>query len=153
MAGHKLPKLHVGPIHAAVAGRTDHLPMRVPNQSYVLPADTVSHLGEGNTLAGFKILRRVFSGTPYGAGSAPYGQSSGPYGEPLAHASGGEADGEDDGVPIVAAGGEFVVAPRDVAGIAGGDMELGHRALDEMVKRIRADTVKTLQNLPGPKTS
>jgi len=37
----KLPKvkLHTGPIHSPVAGRTDHLPMHVPAGSYVIPAD------------------------------------------------------------------------------------------------------------------
>ena len=47
--------VHVGPIHSAVAGRTDHLPMHVPSGAYVLPADIVSAMGEGNTAAGFKV--------------------------------------------------------------------------------------------------
>jgi hypothetical protein len=33
----------------------------------------------------------------------------------------------------------------------GGDLSTGHRVLDEFVKRMRAETVKTLKNLPGPK--
>ena len=81
-------RFHVGPIHASVAGRTDHLPMTVESGSYVLPADIVSAGGEGNTLAGFKVLRRTFGGEPYG-GSAPYGQTSGVYGLPVAYAKGG----------------------------------------------------------------
>jgi hypothetical protein len=32
-----------------------------------------------------------------------------------------------------------------------GDMDLGHRALDEFIKRFRAETIKTLQKLPPPK--
>src|SRR5216684_2772163 len=51
------PRLHTGPIHAAVAGRTDHLPLTVPNKAYVLPADIVSGMGQGNTLAGFRIAK------------------------------------------------------------------------------------------------
>lgn len=144
----KLKKLHVGPIHSAVAGRTDHLPMHVPNGAYVIPADVVGAHGEGNTIAGFKIMRRLFGGTPYGGGSSPYGQSGGPYGEPLPKARGGEVD---EGVPIVAAGGEYVVGPDGVIRVGDGDMELGHRVLDEFVKRSRAQTVKTLKALPGPK--
>lgn len=141
-------KLHVGPIHANVAGRTDHLPMRVPSGAYVLPADVVSAHGEGNTAAGFKVLHRVFGGMPYGGGSTPYGQGSGPYGQPLA--SGGPADGDEAGVPIVAAGGEMVLTPEQVRDVGGGDVNVGHRVLDEFVLRSRANTVKTLRKLPGP---
>jgi len=55
-------KCHVGIIHMAVGGRTDHLPMNVYANSYVLPADVVSGLGEGNTLAGGKVIDQMFSG-------------------------------------------------------------------------------------------
>lgn len=144
-------RLHVGPIHSAVAGRTDHLPMHVPSGSYVLPADIVSAHGEGSTIAGFKVMRRMFGGTPYGGNSGPYGQGSGPYGEPINRASGGEADGEDEGVPIVAAGGELVLSPAQVRWAGGGDLDAGHKVLDEFVKRSRAKLIKTLKKLPPPK--
>ena len=52
-------KPHIGPIHSAVAGRTDHLPMHVPSGSYVIPADIISAMGEGNTMAGFKIMNDI----------------------------------------------------------------------------------------------
>lgn len=83
--------LHVGPIHSSVAGRTDHLPIHVPSGSYVLPADIVSAGGEGNTIAGFKVLRRTFGGEPYGQTEHPYGQAGGPYGSPAPRAAGGRA--------------------------------------------------------------
>lgn len=139
--------VHTGPIHSAVAGRTDHLPMHVPSGSYVIPADIVSAAGEGNTMAGFKIMRMMFSGTPYEQGSEPYGQSQTPYNEPLP----GKAEGGVATVPIVAAGGEHVVSPEEVMNVGNGDLETGHRVLDEFVKRMRKETVKTLQKLPGPK--
>ena len=143
--------LHTGPIHSRVAGRTDHLPVHVPSGSYVFPADIVSSLGEGNTIAGFRQMRRMFSGAPYGTGSAPYGQDSGPYGEKIqGMASGGEVE---KGVPVVVAGGEFVAAPHEVRLAGDGDMDMGHRVCDEFVKRVRARTIKTLKNLPGPKKS
>lgn len=145
----KKMKLHVGPIHSAVAGRTDHLPMHVPSGSYVIPADVVSGHGEGNTIAGFKVMRRTFGGTPYGGGATPYGQSGGPYGEKLS--AGGDTGGEDEGVPIVAAGGEYVVSPQEVARVGDGDLETGHRVLDDFVKQSRAGIVKTMSNLPGPR--
>lgn len=143
-------KLHTGPIHSSVAGRTDHLPLTVASGSYVIPADVVSGLGEGNTVAGFKHLRRMFGGTPYGGGNSPYGQSGGPYGSHLA--TGGSADDENDaGVPIVAAGGEYVIDPKGVLFAGDGDLESGHRVLDDFVKQSRAKIVKTMANLPGPK--
>jgi hypothetical protein len=156
-------KLHTGPIHSAVAGRTDHLPMHVPSGSYVIPADIVSAMGEGNTMAGFKNIKRVFGGTPYGVkgglygqGSMPYGQRSGlpynatsaPYGMDLP----GKAEGgETDSVPIVAAGGEYVLSPAEVRKIGNGDLETGHRVLDAFIKRYRKETIDTLKKLPGPK--
>lgn len=142
--------LHTGPIHSQVAGRTDHLPMHVPSGSYVLPADIVSASGEGNTIAGFKHMRRVFGGAPYGTGSAPYGQDSGPYGEKI---QGRAAGGKTSGVPIVAAGGEYVLAPHEVQWAGDGDLDTGHRVLDDFVKTMRARSIKTLKNLPGPKKS
>jgi hypothetical protein len=142
--------LHTGPIHSPVAGRTDHLPMHVPSGSYVIPADIISAMGEGNTMAGFKHMRRMFSGNPYGgAAGAPYGGAPGmPYGEPLPHKAEG---GEVASVPIVAAGGEYVLSPDEVRMAGEGDLEIGHKVLDEFVKRYRAETIKTLKNLPGPK--
>jgi hypothetical protein len=139
-------KFHTGPIHSAVAGRTDHLPTHVPSGSYVIPADIVSSMGEGNTIAGFKNIRRMFSGIPYGAGMAPYGQTGGMYGQ-TGHADGGAVEG----VPCVLAGGEYVLAPHEVHWAGNGDMQTGHKVLDDFVKQYRGKTIKTLENLPGPR--
>lgn len=141
-------RLHVGPIHSSVAGRTDHLPMHVPSGSYVIPADIISAMGEGNTMAGFKQMKRVFGGIPYSGAKMPYGATGGPYG---AHMPGMATGGETDSVPIVAAGGEYVLSPEQVKAVGEGDMETGHKVLDEFVKRMRSKTIKTLQKLPGPK--
>lgn len=140
-------KVHTGPIHSAVAGRTDHLPMNVPSGSYVIPADIISAMGEGNTMAGFKHMRRIFSGTPYSGEQAPYGAESGPYDEPLP----GKAEGGVATVPIIAAGGEYVLSPEQVVHAGGGDLDTGHRVLDQFVLRMRKETVKTLKNLAPPK--
>jgi len=145
----KTPKPFSGPIHSPVAGRTDHLPMHVHSGSYVIPADIISAMGEGNTMAGFKSARRIFGGTPYGQKGGMYGQSSsGPYGSDI---QGRATGGEVNTVPIVAAGGEYVIHPQDVLHIGGGDLDRGHRILDAFVKKMRAKTIKTLQKLPGPK--
>lgn len=214
-------RMHTGPIHASVAGRTDHLPMHVPHQSYVLPADIVSAMGEGNTLAGFKVAaqlpRSMFAihnrtgGTAYGEKGDPYRQPEDPYhqpGLPYAAPSPGRSTGgptntaptvwttdrtpqeafceqhpndpsckpglsnpppEDTSnftytppakakggttgaVPIVAAGGEHVYTPQECRMFSPrGDIDEGHRVLDEFVKQYREATIKKLDSLPGPK--
>lgn len=140
-------KIHVGPIHSLVAGRTDHLPMHVASGSYVIPADIISAMGEGNTMAGFKVAKDIFSQPFYGSG-APYGARGLPYGVSMPQKAEG---GATDTVPIVAAGGEYVIHPKDVVNIGNGSLDDGHKILDEFVNRFRAKTVKTLKNLPGPK--
>lgn len=145
--GQVTTKVHVGPIHSAVAGRTDHLPMNVPSGSYVIPADIISAMGEGNTMAGFRHMRLIFGGTPYSGDKEPYGAEGGPYNEPLP----GKAGGGAATVPIIAAGGEYVLSPEQVMNVGKGDLDTGHRVLDEFVKRMRAITIKTLKKLPGPK--
>ncbi len=275
----RTPRFHAGPIHSSVAGRTDHLPVTVSSGSYVLPADIVSAGGSGNTLAGFKVLRRTFGGEPYGSGSAPYGQNKGVYGLPVQYAAGGRTraagilflspekevllmrrtendgdqgkwafpaggikkdetpeeaarretreesgyehegglspfmhsdgenvdfttylahsqrfdpklnhehdsakwfslneaaklplhpgvkaaleklatragkahGGESSGVPIVAAGGEWVISPEHVRNVGGGDIDMGHKVLDEFVKKVRKELIGTLAKLPGPR--
>ena len=144
----KMPRLFSGPIHSPVAGRTDHLPMHVHSGSYVIPADIISAMGEGNTMAGFKAARRIFGGTPYGRTGNVYGATSAPYGMEMPHKAHG---GEVSPVPIVAAGGEYVIHPRDVIRIGNGSLDRGHQELDKFVKKMRRKTIKTLQKLPGPK--
>jgi hypothetical protein len=124
-------KIHVGPIHSPVAGRTDHLPMHVPSGAYVIPADIISAMGEGNTMAGFRVADRLF------------GDQMG-----VAEKAGGGSTG---GVPIVAAGGEYVIHPDNVTAMGRGDMDHGHRVLDSFVKKMRAKTVDTMRKLPGPR--
>jgi hypothetical protein len=150
-------KLHTGPIHSAVAGRTDHLPTHVPSGSYVLPAHHVSGLGESNTLAGFKVIQRMFGdlkrqygGLPYSGQSAPYGQSGGPYGAELGHSKGGEIH-TGEGVACVLAGGEHVLTPHEVWMAGDCDTDAGHRALDGWVEAQKAKTAKTVANLPKPR--
>lgn len=121
--------LHTGAIKAPVAGRTDHLPVHVPSGSYVVPADIVSAIGEGNTEHGFNILDYMVKG----------------------RAAGGTVDVGGDPVAVVVAGGEYVIPPDAVAGFGNGDMDAGHTALDEWVNHERQNTIKTLKGLPGPR--
>lgn len=118
-------KIHVGPIHSPVAGRTDHLPINVPSGSYVIPADIISAMGEGNTMAGFRTANKVF---------------------------GVQGASEEPPVEVVVAGGEYIITPENVRDrVGGGDIDIGHRNLDNFVLMYREETVKTLKKLPGPK--
>src|SRR5262249_44874223 len=56
-----------GFIHSASPGRADSLGVGIRSGSYVLPADTVSHYGQGNSLAGAAALDRLFKQGPYGS--------------------------------------------------------------------------------------
>lgn len=127
-------KIHVGPIHSAVAGRTDHLPVHVASGSYVIPADIVSAMGEGNSMAGFKVADTIFRD---------------PGGDREPHKNPAFSDTET--VPVVVAGGEYIISPQDVIHLGEGSMEDGHRMLDEFVKQYRRKTINTLKSLPPPK--
>lgn len=116
--------VHVGAIHAPIPGRTDRLNVHVPDGSYVIPADIVSGIAEGNTLAGTKLLDELFGAQE--------------------HAKGGRV------TPAIVAGGEYVVSPEAVMKLGGGDLKKGHDLLDEFVKQQRRKLIKTLRKLPGP---
>ena len=121
--------VHVGAIHAPIPGRTDRLNVHVPNGAYVLPADVVSGIAEGNTAAGTKILDEVFGAHLHGKGGAVNASQK---------------------TPAVVAGGEYIVSPEAVRELGGGDLDRGHKLLDDFVKTQRKKLIKTLRKLPGP---
>lgn len=120
-----------GMIDSDIPGRTDEIPMKVTSGAYVLPADIPSALGQGNTMAGKSILDNMFGGS-----DSPQ------------MADGGEVD---DHVPIIAAGGEYIIHPNKVKEIGHGDMSKGHKVLDKFVLHTRAEHIKTLKKLKPPK--
>jgi hypothetical protein len=157
IAGEKAVPTHQGIINMAVGGRTDHIPMNVLANSYVLPADIVSGLGEGNTLAGSKILDQMFGTGPMGI-KIPTDRASPrfPAGKvietpPYAQRAAGGRTAQHKVVPIIAAGGEYVIHPDVVTKLGQGNPDAGHDYLDNFVRYVRAHTAKTLNNLPGPK--
>ena len=172
IAREKATPCHVGLITMAVGGRTDHIPMNVLEGSYVLPADIVSGLGEGNTLAGSKIIENMFKSGPFGVGKpdSKFTEPNYPKAPPMPgfnladtlvvspiasgkkEARGGPImSGNYKPIPIVAAGGEYVIDPDTVRSLGGGSIDKGHEFLDHFVKGARKELVKTLQKLPGPK--
>lgn len=144
--------LHSGPINSMVPGRTDHHNMKVSPGSYVVNADTVSHLGQSNSVAGHAILSQMFgAGGPYGSGSMKVSRGPGAPRPPKMRAEGGIAPtGDGAPVEIMAAGGEYVIDPSTVTAIGNGDIDLGHKILDQWMEKVRKDHIRTLRRLPGP---
>lgn len=140
----KHKKVHFGPIKAAIPGRTDRLPVHVYSGSYVLPADIVSGLGEGNTEAGYEVIKRMFApqrgATTGGRISLLHNKYGirGPYHE------------EHTIVPVIVAGGEYILTPEEVEKVGNGDLDKGHATLDAFVKSQRKSLRKKLAKLPGP---
>lgn len=151
--------MHSGPIMSSVAGRTDHHNMDVAGGSYVLPADHVSSLGQGNTMSGMKVLNKMFSTGPYGtSGMGRLHGSSLPKPPKAPHKAGGKTDGVGKPVPIAAAGGEYVLHPVQILDWLKRngyppDLKFGHKLLDKWVVDNRKKHVNTLKKLPGPAKS
>lgn len=126
-------KVFHGPVKTPIPGRTDRLPIHVHSGSYVIPADIVSGLGEGNTLAGYEAIKRMFSHHL----QAKYGLR-GSYHEPR------------EVVPVIVAGGEYILSPEEVEIAGDGDLDKGHAVLDAFVKSQRKKLRQKLAKLPGP---
>jgi hypothetical protein len=144
-----------GIIGSAVPGRSDRIPMSPKGGSYVIPADVVSALGQGNTASGAKGLSKMFGTGPYGMKTPKIPtpkvpRLSAPGLGRRKFADGGDVAGGDT-VDIMAAGGEFLVPPEKVAEVGGGNIDRGRAILDSMVLQARKNAIKTLQNLPGPR--
>jgi len=122
------PRAAGGLVEGETGGRSDEVSTQVPDGAHIIPADVVSALGQGNTLAGAAKLRHKF---PHST-KAP-GLKSG-------------------GVPVKLSDGEFSVSPEDVRRVGEGDIERGHRALNAWIMHVRQQDIKHRQNLPPPAT-
>lgn len=153
-------------------GRHDKNDISVGSGSYVLPADVVAGLGDGNSLAGADVWDRILASMPYGVtapkmtGGRP--PPSPPHSSYLAQGMMPEGQqnfaegGEVPEVPIRSADGEIIISREDVLRIGahyapereqGNEAAMlrrGHRILDDFVKRIRGDTIRHLRSLKGP---
>lgn len=124
-----------GLVEDPTPGRTDRLPTSMPADSYVIPADVVSGMGQGNTLAGAKILDAIFKS----------------HGGPAARRAEGGATPATARVPVIVAGGEYIVSPDRVRSVGSGDAAKGHKLLDSFTRRHRVNLVRRLKTLPGPR--
>lgn len=158
---HAAPAPH-GLLHTAGPGRTDNLKIQPHADSYVLPADVISGIGEGNTLAGAKQMDMALHSGPGGiqmpkAGGkmlkapTPPKINSGFGANPgMAKGFGLARGGPPHKVDIIAAGGEYVVSPEKCAEIGGGDVKRGHKILDDFVLHVRKMTIRDMSKLKGP---
>lgn len=151
-----------GLLGGRTGGRTDVLPINVPAGSYVVPADVVSGLGEGNTNAGANVLDKMMHTLPYGIQGG--GGKRGGMGMPRAPAAakpptglnlnqinrGGAPKGNGN-VPIIAASGEYIIPNHVVHALGNGDMKHGHRILDSFVLKVRKKNIEDTKKLKGPK--
>src|SRR5581483_105434 len=152
----ELSRVHPpGLIKSAVPGRTDKHGISVPSGSYVLPADFVSHLGQGNTLAGGNALSGMFGIHPP---AMPHLHSNIPRPPHIGHFAKGGVVGKP--VDIIVAGGEYILHPDQVRRVdeivhrlprGTGDVNRGHSALDQWVVAERKKHIKKLKSLPAPK--
>lgn len=152
----KPPGVHL--ISSSVPGRTDRIPMRAPAGSFVIPADVVSGLGQGNTDAGAKLWGKAIASSigPMGIqnairrralraptlGMSGIGKTRG-----KGFAEGGNVD---DLVPIVTAGGEALVDPEIVEAMGDGDPDRGKKELTKSVMRVRQQVIDHLKSLRKP---
>lgn len=146
---------HEGFLHSAVPGRTDKLPISVNGGAYVLPADHVAALGQGNSIAGADIVNKIFRMGPYGTqlGGLHAAKASAPKlnlaAKPAKLSAGGQGH-HGHPTPIIAAGGEIVIPPdRIIAHF--GSLKQGHKDLDDWVVETRKKHIKTLRGLKPPK--
>lgn len=147
---------HEGFLHSNVPGRTDKLPITVGGGAYVLPADHVAALGQGNSLAGANIVNKMFHSGPAGTSmpaqhaaraSIPHLNLTPKAPRQTKFADGGKTE---KGTPIIAAGGEIVLTPKQIIHRFG-SLEKGHKALDHWVVETRKKHIKTLRGLKPPR--
>lgn len=138
-----------GFLHSDVPGRTDKLPISVKGGAYVLPADHVAALGQSNSNAGAEIVSRMFKMGPYGTSPSSLKPSKA---NKWRTARTGRADGGATEAPtdIIAAGGEIIIPPEAIIDRFG-DLDKGHKALDQWVLSTRKMHVKTLKSLKPPR--
>lgn len=150
------PGVHL--ISSSTPGRNDRIPMRARSGSFIMPADVVSGLGQGNTAAGAKMWGQAIGhGIPQKKPKYPplmhMKQPKMSSGTPkIGFAEGGEAESEsaDGYTPIITAGGELVIDPEIVEMLGDGDPEAGRKMLSESVVSVRKQIIDAMKQLPDP---
>jgi hypothetical protein len=105
--------------------------------AFIVPADVISHLGNGSSEAGMKIVQERLKGRPIK----------------------GPGDGMSDSIPTTIAGKrparvaneEAEIPPEVVAALGDGSMEKGAKKLYEMMDKIRQDRTGKKKQAPAVK--
>lgn len=105
--------------------------------AFIVPADVISHLGNGSSEAGMKIVQERLKGRPIK----------------------GPGDGMSDSIPTTIAGRqparvaneEAEIPPEVVAALGGGSLERGAKKLYEMMDKIRQDRTGKKKQAPEVK--
>ena len=148
-----------GYLHGATPGRADQIATTAPAGSYVIPADVVAGIGEGNNLAGARFIQDAMATGPWGT-PVPHlaSRPNLPHPQPRVEVrKGGAIHGDNDvwghqtqARDVLLSHGEYVLKPEEVEAIGRGDHDKGVEALDKWVVAERAKQIKQLQKLPGP---
>lgn len=159
-----------GMFGGSAPGRADTLPVAVATDSHILPADVISGLGDGNSLAGASVVDKMLHSGPHGI---PLQRSHGapqlrlPSAPRQFESTGGRRTGVGKStVPIAASSGEYNVPPEGVykVGLQGAKnmkldpakmnprkiMDLGHDILDSMILEVRHRTIAKMKKLKPP---
>lgn len=148
-----------GFLHGSTPGRADSVNTTAPGGSYILPADVVAGLGEGNSLAGARVADAMFSTGPHGISLPRGGKGMGiprpppafreqvKNGGPIKLFNGGSSR---NAAPVMLSHGEYVIPVETCRMLGGGDAKRGHKILDKWVVDKRAEIIKTMKTLPGP---
>lgn len=158
-------------------GRQDKNNVTLAPSSYVVPADVMAGLGEGNSLAGAKVWDTILNSMPWGIAKPQSAGHRGPPSPPhdaslMQGITGAQqqphlaAGGEAEGVPIKSADGEYILDPEQVLRIGqfyspqrdidrypathGKMMRRAHQVLDGFIKHARGSNIKHLKGLRGP---
>ena len=143
-----------GLVHGSGNGRSDSISTRVPKGSYVVPADIVSGIGHGDTIAGARALEHSFPEEEgrlhtraHVRGFSPLMQS------PFKRAFSAKSQLADGGVPemsdVLLSAGEFLIGPKALLKKYG-SLKHAHDVMDAYIVHRRKKLIKETKALKPP---
>jgi hypothetical protein len=108
-------------------GQQDNVHVDLPHGSFVLDANTVSAVGDGNSIAGRNKIREMLNRLNVGIG---------------------EITNQTKLVPAAISSGEFTIYPHHVSALGDGDLKAGHKKLKSFVKNLRKDKKMNVLDIP-----
>jgi len=145
-----------GYLHGATAGRADALKGTALSDSYILPAEEIAGLGEGNSLMGARVINAMLGSGPHGI-AQPHGRAG--HGPPRPPAppreyqakGGGVQQGEQPTTKVALSHGEYSMTPEQVMQFTGrNDLKSAHRVMDLFTMELRKRHIKELKGLEPP---